>query len=62
MISPPHKSKLERAEELEIDAQVEHSRQNHVYADELARSAHHLRMEHHHIEVQKQAQSQKSQI
>lgn len=60
MTPDPHKSKLERAEELEIDAQVEHSKQNHVYADELARSAHHLRMEHH-IAVQKQAQHQQKQ-
>ncbi len=57
MTPTPRKTKLERAEELDIDAQVEHSKQNHVYADELARSAHHLRMEHH-IAVQKQAQNQ----
>lgn len=59
MTPEPHKSKLERADELDVDAQVEHRKQNHVYADELARSAHHLRMEHH-IAVQKQAQSTQS--
>ena len=37
---------LQRAERLELDAQIEHRKQNHVYAQDLAREAHHLRMEH----------------
>lgn len=37
---------LKLAEQLDLDAAVEHKKQNHVYANELARRAHHLRMEH----------------
>lgn len=39
-------SLLERAERLDIDAQVEHLKQNYAYAQGLAREAHHLRMQY----------------
>jgi hypothetical protein len=45
MTPTPDKTKLERAEKLAADADVEHEKGNHVFADEIARSAHHLRME-----------------
>lgn len=46
MTPDAHPTLLQRAEKLELDAQVEHVKQNHVYAQDLAREAHHLRMEH----------------
>lgn len=46
MTPDPKPTKLERAAALEEDAQIEHAKHNHVYASDLAREAHHLRMEH----------------
>jgi len=45
MTPAPHKSKLERADELDVAAKIAHENSDHVFADELARHAHHLRME-----------------
>lgn len=45
MTPAPHKTKLERAEELDVAAKIAHENSDHVFADELARHAHHLRME-----------------
>ena len=45
MTPDPHKTKLERAEEFDIAAKIAHENGNPVFADELARKAHHLRMQ-----------------
>ena len=50
MTPSPHPTPSERAEELEVAAKIAHDHGNHVFADELARKAHHLRMQ----EIQEQ--------
>lgn len=42
----PEKTKLERAEELDVAAKIAHENQDHVFAAECCRHAHHLRMQH----------------
>ena len=44
----PHKTKLERAEELDIAAKIAHTKGDYVFALELAQHAHLLRMEDKH--------------
>lgn len=46
MTPDPHKCKLARAEELEVAAKIAHENNDHVFAAELSRHAHHLRMDH----------------
>lgn len=46
MTPAPHKTKLERAEELEVAAKIAHENNDLVFSMELAQHAHHLRMEH----------------
>lgn len=45
MTPDPHPTPSERAEELEVAAKIAHEHSNPVFADELARKAHHLRMQ-----------------
>lgn len=45
MTPDPHPTLAERAEELEVAAKIAHDHGNHVFAQELTRSAHHLRMQ-----------------
>ena len=46
MAPDPPPGPLQCAQALEVDAQIEHDKHNHVFAQELARRAHHLRMQH----------------
>ena len=50
MTPAPHPTPEEQAAELEVAAKIAHDHGNHVFADELARKAHHLRMQ----EIQEQ--------
>ena len=45
MTPAPHPTPSERAEELEVAAKIVHDHGNPVFTDELARKAHHLRMQ-----------------
>lgn len=45
MTPDPHPTLAERAEELEVAAKIAHENGNHVFAQELAQHAHHLRMQ-----------------
>ena len=45
MTPDTHPTLAERAEELEVAAKIAHDHGNHVFAQELTRSAHHLRMQ-----------------
>jgi hypothetical protein len=46
MMPTQHKTLLERAEDLDVAAKIAHENQDHVFAQQLAQHAHHLRMEH----------------
>ena len=48
MTPDPHPTPEEQAAELEVAAKIVHDHGNHVFADELARKAHHLRMQEQH--------------
>ena len=50
MTPDPHPTLAEQADELEVAAKIAHEHSNPVFADELARKAHHLRMQ----EIQEQ--------
>lgn len=45
MTTDPHPTVAERADELETAAKIAHENGNHVFAQELAQHAHHLRMQ-----------------
>ena len=45
MTPDPHPTPAEQAAELEVAAKIAHEHSNPVFADELARKAHHLRMQ-----------------
>lgn len=45
MTPSPAKTPVELAEEFEVAAKIAHENANHVFAQELAQHAHHLRMQ-----------------
>lgn len=45
MTPAPHPTPSEQADELEVAAKIAHEHSNPVFADELARKAHRLRMQ-----------------
>ena len=45
MTPDPHPTLAEQADELEVAAKIAHEHSNPVFADELARKAHNLRMQ-----------------
>ena len=45
MTPDPHPTPAEQVAELEVAAKIAHENGNHVFAQELAQHAHHLRMQ-----------------